>query len=302
MRTGKFMAGAAAALLATLMTASPALARETSIPEKPALYMRDDAGALSGSQEDSLNSMLEEYDRKTGNQIAVLLVRTTGDETIEKYSYRVASRWGMGQKGKDNGILVTIATDDHKDRIEVGKGLEEYVTDSRAGRMLRSREVTKAFRNGRWYDGTRSIVSQLQECIRTKGKSADRRARRDAIVERGAFLLVIGGVWISVIQSLKSIARKKGRGGIIPAAGYAGGAGVIGTILMGPESALVPVFIATFIVTIIVSIAAGKTGADGPCISHSSGGGSSFGGGSSSSGGSSFGGGSFGGGGASGGW
>ena len=177
MKTRRFIAGAGAILLALLMTASPALAKETPVPEKPSMYVKDEADALIYTQEDELNEMLKKYDQDTGNQIAVLIVRTTGDESIEKYSYRVASAWGMGQKGKDNGILITIATDDHADRIEVGKGLESKVTDSRAGRILRSNEVTSAFRSGNWYEGTKSIVEQTQECISAKENPADEKEK-----------------------------------------------------------------------------------------------------------------------------
>ena len=190
------------------MAMSPAMSKETSVPEKPSSYVRDDAGVLNGDQETDLNEKLKEYDKETGNQIAVLLIRTTGDESIEKYSYRIATAWGVGQKGKDNGILITIATEDRKDRIEVGKGLESEVTDSRAGRILRTREVTRSFRRKRWNDGIRSIISQLQECIRTKGASVDRKSRLDAILVKGVSLLVLGGVWISVISRMEAIGKK----------------------------------------------------------------------------------------------
>lgn len=148
--------------------------KTAAIPDSPQSYVLDAAGVLSGDEERKLNDRLEKYDRKTGNQIAVLLVRTTGKESIEKYSYKVASKWGIGQKDRNNGVLVTIATEDRKDRIEVGKGLEGDVTDSRSGRILRSNDVTTAFRDGRWYDGADYIVSHVQECISTKGKSTER--------------------------------------------------------------------------------------------------------------------------------
>lgn len=301
-------------LFVATMVASPVLAKETSVPEKPSLYVRDDAGVLSDSQESDLNETMKKYEQKTGNQIAVLIVRTTGNESIEKYSYRVASSWGVGQKGKDNGILVTIATDDHKDRIEVGKGLESEVTDSRAGRILRTREVTRAFRRKRWNNGIQSIVSQLQECIRTKGKSVDRRSRLDAILVKGASLLVLGGVWVSLIGSMEAIGKKirkkekkkknrkaiKGLSKMIPLVGSAVGIRVMWGTLIGSEDMLVPMFLLTFFAVLIVRAIAYVLGVkeSGWLYSDS---GSPFGGGGHG-GGSSFGGGSFGGGGASGGW
>ena len=308
MKTGRFMAGAGALIFALLMTVSPALAKETPVPEKPSMYVKDEADALIYSQEDELNEMLRKYDQKTGNQIAVLLIRTTGDESIERYSYRVATAWGVGQKGKDNGILITIATEDRKDRIEVGKGLESEVTDSRAGRILRTREVTRSFRRKRWNDGIRSIISQLQECIRTKGASVDRRSRLDAILVKGASLLVLGGVWISVISMMEAIGKKirkkekkkknsqvvKGLTRMIPLVGSAVGIRVMWGTLLGPEDMLVPMFLLTFFTVIVVRTIAYVLGVKDSGWMYT-------GGGSSHSG-SSFGGGSFGGGGASGGW
>lgn len=171
----KTISAFAIALSVLMISISSILATDTAdIPSRPYLYVRDDANVLNDEEERKLNEKLQAYDRKTGNQIAVLLVRTTGKESIEKYSYKVASKWGIGQKGRNNGILVTIATEDRKDRIEVGKGLEGDVTDSRSGRILRSNDVTTAFRGGRWYDGAYYIVSHVQECISTKGKSTER--------------------------------------------------------------------------------------------------------------------------------
>lgn len=311
------MAELATFFFVAMMAASPVLAKEMPVPEKPSLYVKDDAGVLNVEQKDDLDEMLKKYDKETGNQIAVLLIRTTGDESIEKYSYRVATAWGVGQKGKDNGILVTIATEDRKDRIEVGKGLESEVTDSRAGRILRTREVTRSFRRKRWNDGIRSIISQLQECIRTKGASVDRRSRLDAILVKSVSLLVLGGVWISVISRMEAIGKKirkkekkkknsqviKGLTRMIPLTGAAVGIRVMWGTLIGPEDMLVPMFLLTFFTVIVVRTIAYVLGVKDSGWMYT-GGGSSHGGtgGGSSHGGSSFGGGSFGGGGASGGW
>lgn len=294
------------AFVMMLMSAIPALA--TGIPEKPHLYVRDDADALSSSQEAGLNDMLKEYDKKTGNQIAVLLVRTTGNEPIEKYSYRIASAWGIGEKEKSNGILVTIATDDHKDRIEVGKGLESEVTDSRAGRILRSDEVTSAFRRGNWYEGTKSIVTQVQECIRTKGRSADYRT---PLICWLLVLPISVPILISAICSVADLReedRKKYRKRLPAFAGIALLEATLFVMMFIAPSAFI--FFAAAAGTWILPFFAMMASAtwQGRGTAHSSSwGGRDWTGGSSSSqrgsgGGSSFGGGSFGGGGASGSW
>ena len=248
--------------------------KAVSVPDRPQSYVLDSAGALSGKEESSLNEKLKKYDAKTGNQIAVLLVRTTGKESIEKYSYKVATKWGVGKKGKDNGILITIATEDHKDRIEVGKGLEEDVTDSRAGRILRSNDVTTAFRGKRWYDGTGSIVSQVQECIRTKGKSAERIYSSKDIMSGYSIVMTVLGVAGEYL-------KKKGK--IL----YWIGAAVVDYFAYTRfHVSLLPMLL----ITIVMGLAAHGIIRVRSSSSSSSGGSSSFGGGS------------FGGGGASGDW
>lgn len=248
--------------------------KAVSVPDRPQSYVLDSADVLSGEEESSLNEKLKKYDAKTSNQIAVLLVRTTGKESIEKYSYRVATKWGVGKKGKDNGILITIATEDHKDRIEVGKGLEEDVTDSRAGRILRSNDVTTAFRDKRWYDGAGSIVSQVQECIRTKGKSAERIYSSDDIMSGYTVVMAVLGFAGEYL-------KKKGK--IL----YWIGAAVVDYFAYTRfHVSLLPMLL----ITIVMGLAAHGIIRVRSSSSSSSGGSSSFGGGS------------FGGGGASGDW
>ena len=271
----KAISAFAIALSVLMMSIYPILATDTAdIPSRPNLYVRDDANVLNDEEDRKLNEKLQAYDRETGNQIAVLIIRATGDESIEKYSYRVATAWGVGQKGKDNGILITIATDDRTDRIEVGKGLEGDVTDSRSGRILRSNDVTTAFRGKRWYDGTDSIVSQVQECIRTKGKSIKGIYSSDDIMSGYSVVMTVLGVAGEYL-------KKKGK------------------ILYWIGAAVVDYFAYTrfhvsLLPMLLITIVMGLTAHGIIRVRSSS---------SSSSGGSSsFGGGSFGGGGASGDW
>ena len=271
----KAISAFAIALSMLMMSISPILATDTAdIPSRPYLYVRDDANVLNDEEERKLNEKLQAYDRKTGNQIAVLIIRTTGDESIEKYSYRVATAWGVGQKGKDNGILITIATEDRADRIEVGKGLEGEVTDSRSGRILRSNDVTTAFRDKCWYDGIDSIVSQVQECIRTKGKSAERIYSSDDIMSGYTVVMAVLGFAGEYL-------KKKGK--IL----YWIGAAVVDYFAYTRfHVSLLPMLL----ITIVLGLAAHGIIRVRSSSSSSSGGSSSFGGGS------------FGGGGASGDW
>lgn len=294
------MASAVAAILLTgMMALTPAMAEENPVPSKPQWYVQDEAGLLSNEQEEQLNSLLRDYDESTHNQIAVLLVRTTNDESIEHYSYRVASAWGLGTKGGNNGVLITVAALDHKDRIEVGKGLEDTLTDSRSGRILRSSEVTQAFRNNRWYDGIHSIITQTQECIKTKGASVDNTVDAPPRVVMILFMVLIWILNFTFIHMFIKALESRIATVVLSGIDIAGVASIIYTLIN--IDFLSKSLIFTFVVLFILVIPYMVFISDGGGGSGSSG---SYGGSSGgySSGGSSFGGGSFGGGGASGGW
>ena len=97
----------------------------------------DDARVVPDGAEHSIDAELNDYQHRSGNQIGVAVVKTTGSQSIEDYSIDLARAWGVGAKDKDNGVLVVIAYDDHKLRIEVGRGLEGTLTDLQSGRIIR---------------------------------------------------------------------------------------------------------------------------------------------------------------------
>jgi uncharacterized protein len=92
-------------------------------------HINDYANLFNQETRDSLEKRLARYEDSTSTQIAVLTIKSIGDNTIEQYSEKVATAWKLGQKGKDNGVLITIAKDNKKIRIEVGYGLEGALPD-----------------------------------------------------------------------------------------------------------------------------------------------------------------------------
>jgi uncharacterized protein len=97
----------------------------------------DAAGVVPDETEERVNAALLDYQRRTDNQIAVALVKTLGEATIEDYSEDLFDAWGVGEKGKDNGALLVIAMEERRIRIEVGFGLEGDLTDLESGRIIR---------------------------------------------------------------------------------------------------------------------------------------------------------------------
>jgi uncharacterized protein len=120
----------------------------------------DLTGTLSGEAVQSLESTLAAFEAKKGSQIAVLIVPTTQPEEIEQYSIRVTDQWKLGRKGIDDGILLLVAKDDRRVRIEVGRGLEGAVPDAIANRII-AETITPRFKTGDYAGGIAAGIGQL---------------------------------------------------------------------------------------------------------------------------------------------
>ena len=118
-------------------------------PSKPAFTapVVDAANVVPDGIEHQVDNELNDYQQRSGNQIAVAVIKTTGSQSLEDYSIDLARAWGVGTKTKDNGVLVLIAYDDHKLRIEVGRGLEGTLTDLQSGRIIRD-QMTPRLKSG----------------------------------------------------------------------------------------------------------------------------------------------------------
>lgn len=130
----------------------------------PTHYVEDDASVISSYQEEKLNLLLNELEQKTGIQFIVLTINTTGGIPIEQYSIELAEQWKLGQKGKDNGFLLTIALNDRKYRFEVGYGLEGFLTDQYCGRVGRD-VLVPAMKRRQYsegiYQATLAVVNKI---------------------------------------------------------------------------------------------------------------------------------------------
>lgn len=130
------------ALLGLLLVVGGA-GRPVAAQEVPAFTapVVDAAGVVPDEVESRVAAGLEDYRRRSGNQVAVAVVRTTGNRSLEDYTIDLAREWAVGERGKDNGVVLLIAYDDRRVRIEVGRGLEGELTDLESGRIIRERMV-----------------------------------------------------------------------------------------------------------------------------------------------------------------
>lgn len=104
----------------------------------PRNYVEDYAGVINDSQERSLNGILKELEQKTTAQYIVLTVKTTKGIPIQQYSIELTDQWKLGQKGKDNGMLFVLASEDREYFFSTGYGLEGFITDRFCGDVGRN--------------------------------------------------------------------------------------------------------------------------------------------------------------------
>ena len=124
----------------------------------------DNAEILKAETKRKLNAQLKAHEQETTNQIAVLTVPSLEGESVESYAEQVFNTWKLGQKGKDNGVLVLVAPNERRMRIEVGYGLEGTLTDVAASRIVRN-VMTPRFKEGNFdagiEQGVAAVIGQL---------------------------------------------------------------------------------------------------------------------------------------------
>jgi len=118
---------------------------------QPRGYVNDYAGILSPEVKDLISSYALELDKKTGAQLAVVVVKSLEGLTIEDYAWQLFEKWGIGKKGEDLGVLLLVAPNERKVRIEVGYGFEGKITDGIAGDIIR--EMIPYFKGGDYNRG-----------------------------------------------------------------------------------------------------------------------------------------------------
>lgn len=139
--------------LLLLLLVAPAKATDV-----PALQGRvNDYAQVLGDSEAGIDAKLTAHEQRTCEQIVVLTVRSLNGQDIESYANDVFAQWKLGKKGVDNGVLIVVAVDDHRIRIEVGYGLEGRLTDLASSRIIRER-MRPRFAEGDYAGGVESGV------------------------------------------------------------------------------------------------------------------------------------------------
>lgn len=249
----------------------------------------DLTGTLSAEQKSGLEQTLAAFEARKGAQVAVLLLPTTQPETIEQFGIRLFDAWKIGRKGIDDGVMLIVAKDDRRLRIEVGYGLEGALNDATAKRII-SETITPLFKAGDFPGGVSAGVDAILKVV--DGEALPEPAATGSGLAGGGILnfsdipeTVFFGALLGLVIGGTVLRRLLGNLlGCTVAGGIAGGLGwlVVGGLGGIIGGALVGVFLAVFGLDIVLSGLAGRSSGGGSGGGGFSGGGGSGGGGGAS--------------------
>jgi len=130
------------------------------VPANPQSWVNDYAGVFSSGETSALEHKLNEFEYRSSTQIFVVTLNDNGGYAASDLSQRIGEQWGVGQQGKDNGLLILMDMQDNDVYISTGYGLEEYIPDAIASRIVRN-EIIPNFRNGDFYAGIDSATNVM---------------------------------------------------------------------------------------------------------------------------------------------
>lgn len=166
--------------------------------------VNDFAKVISKSDEAEIEQYLQMLDEQTGVQLMVLTVPSMNGDDIASYSMKVAEKWGIGHKGKDDGVLLVVAMEEHDLRIEVGYGLEEKLTDAKCGLIIRN-VIIPEFKEGNYsrgiVKGVKNITGVATDNAELVSKRVSENKDDDSSVEGFVFLIIWMIFFFIVISS-----------------------------------------------------------------------------------------------------
>src|SRR6185437_6224455 len=221
--------GGTLACLALLLWLTPAVAEPT-FPELTGRVV-DDAHLLGADDEAQLTADLKTLEDKSSDQLVVVTLPSLQGYAIEDYGYQLGRHWGIGTKQLNNGVLLIVAPNEHKVRIEVGQGLEPILTDA-LSKIIIENSILPRFRTGDFAGGIKDGVRDIVKVLTGDTAEVEERAkaRHDADSPAVNWLMVI--FWVLIISWLiwsltrsAHYASRTGRGGpiFLPGPGWGSG-------------------------------------------------------------------------------
>lgn len=199
-------------LFISLFIAVCATAQTSSVvPNKPPLsegLILDQTNTLTPEQKSALQQKLLDYDKSTSSQIAIVLIPSLKGNSLEDVALDILRGWGVGQKDKDNGIVILVAKNDRKVRIEVGYGLEGAITDYASSSIIQN-NLLPNFKEGNYYRGFDEAVDEIIKAAQGRYKAPEGYGKgKGTGLSPWKIFLIIAVIWI-----ILGVIGRGGRGG-----------------------------------------------------------------------------------------
>ena len=188
----------------------------------------DEAGLLSAADRNEIDTELAALEAKSTDQLAVVTLKSLQGYDIADYGYQLGRKWGIGQAGKNNGILLIVAPNERKVRIEVGRRLEPIMTDAMS-KLIIENAILPEFRRGDFPAGIRAGVRDIKDVLLGDAEKVKQRAQRVS-AETDTMSVVLLIFWVCVVlfilyavysssvasQNMAAGGRRGRRGGAAP--------------------------------------------------------------------------------------
>ena len=184
------------------------LAFTQELPPKPNTLVTDFTNTLSDAEQQQLEHKLVAFDDSTSTQIAVVIMKSVGSYDINDYAQRLGRAWGIGQKGKNNGVVLLVALGDRKVSIQTGYGVEAVLPDIVTHEIIQS-DIRPNFKAGNYYAGLDAGTNDIIKYVKGEYKSPKKQQQVKNVGGSAAILVII------IVVILIIIFRNRGGGGHI---------------------------------------------------------------------------------------
>ena len=134
------------------------------VPDKPQNFVNDYTDTLTAEEKNSLEIKIFDFEKQTTNEIAIVIIPSLDGDTVENVAQNIFTKWGIGKKDKNNGVLLLVAMAEHKTRIHTGYGVEGSLTDIGTS-YIQSEIMTPAFRENNYFLGINGALDKIIESL-----------------------------------------------------------------------------------------------------------------------------------------
>lgn len=207
--------------LMMLLLSQIAFAGDGDFPAKPnpPRLVNDFAGMMNAQEVAQLEAKLQEYEKTSSTQITVITIKNLGGYEVSQYAVELGNLWGIGHKGKDNGVVILASKDDRKVNISTGYGLEGALTDIQTGRIIRN-EIVPQFKSGNFYAGFDKAADAVIAATKGEYKAEEDFHHGKKKLPGIVTLAIIIGIILLIFIISKGGGGGSGGGGYMSGRGY----------------------------------------------------------------------------------